>query len=61
MSMSRLADTKTVNDVKISPDSDRPYGTEPRRPLHWLFLLGALFVCWFAFLILLAAREAGLR
>jgi hypothetical protein len=60
MSMSRVADRNTAKNAETSPDSDRPYGTEKRRPLYPLILLGVAFVCWFAFLIVLAVREAAL-
>jgi hypothetical protein len=67
MSMSRIADNKTVADAKkgantkTGPDSNEPYGTEPRRSLYPLIFLIVLFGCWFAFLIALAIREAALR
>jgi hypothetical protein len=54
--MSSMAD----ND-RNAPQSDQPYGTVPRRAAFPLLVWIALFICWFAFLIVLALREAALR
>ena len=48
-------------DRQNIPPSNAPYGTQPRRSRGPLVALLVAFVCWFAFLVVLALREAALR
>jgi hypothetical protein len=43
-----------------TPESDAPFGVEPRRSSGLLWFWGALYVAWLAALIWMAARQSQL-